>query len=119
MLLIVEEIQQEVVLEMDFMAQYKVTWDWDEKVLRLGAVRRPDLRSTVILPDGCLVLALSDNVIFGQLYPPTLSPDAGLVSGCRRVCRRLGIVIDNVLANPVNGLVPLRILNPQGEDVVI
>lgn len=42
-LLIIGEIQQEVVLGMDFMAQYKVTWDWDEKVLHLGAVRRPDL----------------------------------------------------------------------------
>lgn len=65
-----------------------------------------------------MVGALSDNVMFGQLRPRPGNPAPGMVTDYyqNRVMR---IAVGNALVDPLCGLVPLQIINPENDNVEI
>ena len=127
---IVMDIQEDIILGLDFVHKYDVDCDWKRGVLRLKgtevqACRRYTLgdgndrrlvaiRQTVV-PAGTQVVveaAITEDCLGGL-------PDWGLTSSAQKSVEKYGVMAGAALVDPRNSLIPVPVINPGDTDVVL
>lgn len=111
-MILVSKVEQNIVIEIYFVHKYKLTWDWERRVVRIGVKRHTNFHAPVVLTETITIPAYQDYLFFGYVKPGVADGEIGAISGCPwKLCwYRVGIV--NILCSVHRGRVPLRFLNP-------
>jgi hypothetical protein len=126
----VMDIEEDIILGIDFVHKYDVDCDWRRGVLRLkgsevlacrrytvgdGLCRRlVTIRKTVV-PAGTQV------VVEASVRPEDIGglPDWGLTSPTQKSIETYGVVTGSALVDPRETIIPIPVLNPSDNDVVL
>lgn len=67
---------------MDVVHKYKLTRDWEQRVVRIGVKRRTSVRATNVWIKTVVIPAYEDCLFFGFVKPRVADKEMRAISGC-------------------------------------